>query len=585
MQSVDRAVTGSVRLVVRRSDLNEGVPGDPVKSVLAEAAGRLHAEVDFAVLAEWTADAARRVVGADAAALWLTAPPSGPSWIVSGPLDVPSAVHPATSDRLAPAFQGDATVVIFDLAEPAGRLVVSPDGQGTWPEAAAHPHPPGRSLVAAPITRKDGVALGALVAMATEPDQFGPEDAAALLALATHVRVALDNQRELLHLRTARDTQRSTVDALQAAVLPPRPEVPGVELGSWFEPADDHEPTGGDLWDWFVRPDGALHVAVIDVMGKGVLATKDALTISQFLRFLVLDGCPLVDLIKKAAVRLEAFNPELVATLVVGRYEPATGELQLAGAGHPPVLVVSGGQVREVPAPGIPIGWPGSGSDEVVTVHLERSDSAVFYTDGLIEGTRDIIAGLENLRRYARETAQYPAVQQARVLVARTLADAARRDDSLALVLRRRVPPPATGGHSLPRTEYRLSKTEASVSLARGFFRDWLVRVPVEASAIEDLLLVATELCSNAVRHATWEEGGVTLAAWTEGADVLLEVLDDGPGMVLPRLSDRPPEAESEQGRGLWLVRELSDEVVAVDGPRSGVQVRKRAVSAAHTET
>ena len=50
---------------------------------------------------------------------------------------------------------------------------------------------------------------------------------------------------------------------------------------------------------------------------------------------------------------------------MVARYRPADGHVRLAGGGHPPALVVSGdGVARQVSAPGIPIGYPGAGTDQ-----------------------------------------------------------------------------------------------------------------------------------------------------------------------------------------------------------------------------
>src|SRR5207247_10994985 len=137
-----------------------------------------------------------------------------------------------------------------------------------------------------------------------------------------------------------------------------------------------------------------------------------------------------------------AHSPELVATAIRARYAPDSGVVRLVAAGHPPALVVSrAGVVREIDAPGVPIGWPGAGSDQVVSLTLERSQTLVLYTDGIVEATKDIVAGLDALAHAAADTARYPARHMARALVERALAGAARRDDSLILVLRRRTAP------------------------------------------------------------------------------------------------------------------------------------------------
>jgi anti-sigma regulatory factor (Ser/Thr protein kinase) len=354
------------------------------------------------------------------------------------------------------------------------------------------------------------------------------------------------------------------------------------ELGVFYLAADQQASTGGDLYDWVLLPDGTLHLAVVDVMGKGVAATKDAVAVTHALRLLVLDGVPLERVIARADALVTAQNPELVATLMIGHYDPATGTLKLAGGGHPPLLVVSAGQARWVDVGGSPIGFPNAGSDGVVVVELGRSDTAIFYTDGLIESTKDIVKGLDALSRFAGETADYPAAPMARALVERSLAGAVRSDDSLALVLRRRSPPPASKRLPLAPLEYRFTPSTAAVPLARHLLEDWLIRVPVEKAEASDLLLVASELAANAVRHASGHTGSVSLRATVQGPDVMIEVSDDGgEPLPLPGPADELPEGMAERGRGLFLVRALVDQLDSqvVDG-HTVVRATRRAVVA-----
>src|SRR4029079_1347907 len=142
--------------------------------------------------------------------------------------------------------------------------------------------------------------------------------------------------------------------------------------------------TGGDLYDWVVLPDGALHVVVVDVVGKGVGATKDAMSVTAALPLLALDGCPMNRLISRADTLVSAQSPDLAATAIIARYRPDDGTVELAGGGHPPapgdgtveraggvhppaLVVGPEGKTRFVTAGGIPIGWPGAGSDDVVS--------------------------------------------------------------------------------------------------------------------------------------------------------------------------------------------------------------------------
>ncbi|HUF33775.1 MAG TPA: SpoIIE family protein phosphatase [Acidimicrobiales bacterium] len=369
---------------------------------------------------------------------------------------------------------------------------------------------------------------------------------------------------ELLRLTASEQAQRTNVHQLQEAVQPPQPEVDGVELGVHYLSADRSAPTGGDLYDWQVLPDGDLHLLVVDVIGKGVAATKDALAVVHVLRVLVLEGFPMDRLVERADDLLARTNRDLVATVLVGRYTPATGRLVLAGGGHPPLLVVrSDGEVEEVAAPGIPLGWPGAGSFKLTEVHLGRSETAVLYTDGLIEARRDILAGIADLKTAAAETSGYPARHLPRVLIERALAGAQRHDDSLALVVRRRCPPPPDGTRLLGPFEHRFTPHLVSVPVARSLFGDWLRHQGLDEATVADQLLVASELCTNAVCFATGSVGSITLRGEARGTDLVVEVADDGGGFTqeLTRFAELPTP-EQLTGRGLFIVDAMVDELI-----------------------
>jgi anti-sigma regulatory factor (Ser/Thr protein kinase) len=78
---------------------------------------------------------------------------------------------------------------------------------------------------------------------------------------------------------------------------------------------------------------------------------------------------------------------------------------------------------------------------------------------------------------------------------------------------------------------------------------------------IADLVLVAHELATNAVRH-----GGASAARpgrlrlWAGDGSVICEVRDPGPGPADPDGVGRTPvEPAANNGRGLWIVRQLAD--------------------------
>ena len=387
---------------------------------------------------------------------------------------------------------------------------------------------------------------------------------------------------QVLRLAEQQAEQNDMVARLQQALFPPIPDVADLDIGVHYLPADPAVPTGGDMYDVQVLPGGDVHVLVLDIMGKGVDATTNALALVHTLRVLVAEDVPMERLVARADELLARQESPVVATIMLARYTPSSGRLRLGGAGHPPVLVVSpDGGTREVAAPGIALGWPGAGSTQIVEEQLGRHETAVFYTDGLIESTKDVIAGLAALHQAAAETVGYPARHLARALVERALADAQRHDDTLALVLRRRIPMPESNLRRLGPFAYRFAPNDAKVSLARHFFADWLSHQPADPDCRDDLLVMVSELCTNAVREATGTTGGVSLRAWAEGDSLVVEVEDDGEGLDAGTIpgDDHLPDPESVTGRGLFLVQALADEV-EIRSHDGGTVVRcvKRAV-------
>jgi anti-sigma regulatory factor (Ser/Thr protein kinase) len=76
---------------------------------------------------------------------------------------------------------------------------------------------------------------------------------------------------------------------------------------------------------------------------------------------------------------------------------------------------------------------------------------------------------------------------------------------------------------------------------------------------LRHLLVVATELATNVVRH-----GGGTgrLRLWRAGDTIVCEVSDDGPGITMPHQAGTiPVPLTTDGGRGLWLVRHFTDSV------------------------
>lgn len=88
----------------------------------------------------------------------------------------------------------------------------------------------------------------------------------------------------------------------------------------------------------------------------------------------------------------------------------------------------------------------------------------------------------------------------------------------------------------------------------------------LDARRIDDLIVVASELATNAVRHAG---GSGVLRLWLSDGALHCRVTDQGPGLADPdRAGVRLVPITSDEGRGLWLARQLSDGLSVVVGER-----------------
>ncbi|MFD9700110.1 PP2C family protein-serine/threonine phosphatase [Lentzea sp. NPDC059081] len=192
---------------------------------------------------------------------------------------------------------------------------------------------------------------------------------------------------------------------LEDALRPPPPDVAGVELAVHYAPADRDAPTGGDLYDWFVLADGTLQITVVDAVGHGVTCTRNALTVTHTIRTLTREGHPFEHLVRRAA----EIDDGLMATVLLARFDPRTGELRLAGGGHPPALLLPAtGEPAYLPAPGRGVGFPDPGSTEIHHSVLAPGDLLLLYTDGLVESRGDVDEGEHRLVHTAGVHAERP---------------------------------------------------------------------------------------------------------------------------------------------------------------------------------
>ena len=108
-----------------------------------------------------------------------------------------------------------------------------------------------------------------------------------------------------------------------------------------------------------------------------------------------------------------------------------------------------------------------------------------------------------------------------------------------------------------------------SVPAVRRLLRCALTVLRVDRRAGADLEIALTEACANVVNHAS---GADRFEVRLDVADnhCAIDVLDNGTGFDAGAIDDSSPAATSERGRGLFLIKALSDNVRLQSIPRRG---------------
>ncbi|OKI02670.1 translation initiation factor IF-2 [Streptomyces sp. CB02923] len=224
---------------------------------------------------------------------------------------------------------------------------------------------------------------------------------------------------------------------LEDALRPPPIAVDGLELAVHYAPAGTDAPTGGDFYDWFTLPDGTVHITVVDALGHGVRSTRSALNVTHAVRTLALEGHPLKSIVARTDEILSPLDPELMATVLLARIDPVSGDLLLANGSHPPALVVraaGGEEYLEVRGRGV--GYPFPGSERLLHSKLDEGDLLVLYTDGLTESRRDPREGEQRLAESARQHRNRPVGEIPGAIAEDMHTVILHSDDTLALAVR-----------------------------------------------------------------------------------------------------------------------------------------------------
>lgn len=321
-----------------------------------------------------------------------------------------------------------------------------------------------------------------------------------------------------------------------------------VHFDAAYLPATEDAIVGGDWYDAFTLPDGRIALSIGDVAGHGVPAAVVMREVRQAFRTAALDpALPSAVLERANEIVNQRRNPVMV-TAIFGFIDPVTATITYAAAGHPaPVMMLPCSLVEPLPAGGLPLGIADAVDADDWSFTIPPGASLAFYTNGLIEHSRDVIAGQEQLLAAMRIAIVEDSADPAMALMTRVLGNTKNSDDAAALLV---------AASDEPRADlaFDFSAIPLAVPIVRHTLQRFITRLGIDEERAYALLTAVGEATANAVEHAyATKPGIVRLRVACDGTALHVQIADDG--------CWRPARQGDERGRGLQLMRALMDGV------------------------
>ena len=161
------------------------------------------------------------------------------------------------------------------------------------------------------------------------------------------------------------------------------PTLEGWQITTYYQAARE---VGGDFYDFLELDDGRLGIVVGDATGKGVPAALVMASARSMLRALAQNAESPGDVLRRTNDPLVMdIPPNMFVTCFYCILDPKSGRLLYANAGHDLPYLHRNGEAEELRARGMPLGLMPGISYEEKEIVLETGDSALFYSDGLVE--------------------------------------------------------------------------------------------------------------------------------------------------------------------------------------------------------
>ena len=319
----------------------------------------------------------------------------------------------ATIDALTYVRQGIRTPIADAMAWRSAVYLGSAEAlAGDYPHLAdIATTSPQRSWVALPVTGSHE-RVGACLMGFAAPHEFLPEERALLIAASGLLAQSLERARIY-------ESEHGLASELQQGLLPRGTlAAPGVTIATRYQAATSGMEIGGDFYDAIRLKRGRVALVIGDVQGHNLFAASLMGRLRTAVHAYAREGHGPAEVMARANQWLVDLNTDpdrsLFATCCFVALQPATGELAMCRAGHPPpALVTPEAAPRMLYCEGgLPLGIDAKARYATVKLRVPPGAVLVLTTDGLLEtdgddvdyNVRCMLGALENGTKTDLET-------------------------------------------------------------------------------------------------------------------------------------------------------------------------------------
>jgi sigma-B regulation protein RsbU (phosphoserine phosphatase) len=249
-----------------------------------------------------------------------------------------------------------------------------------------------KSMITVPLKLGERITGVAQVINRLDGKPFDNDDLELFIALCSMVAIAIENAK--MH-RSLMEKQRLVKDmefarTVQESFLPQKaPEVQHYRFSAHYTPALE---VGGDFYDFIHLHKNHTGIVIGDVSGKGVPAALYMAKMGSDMRTLAFtEQSPVKALTKLNDLLAERSRRGMFATLLYIELDSRSGRMIISNAGHLPPIIkkADGSLITLAKAGGAPLGMLLGMKFRQESAKLERGDTVILYTDGIVEAMNE----------------------------------------------------------------------------------------------------------------------------------------------------------------------------------------------------